>query len=346
MTLLEKYNKKDADYKTPQSCVSAFFRPTCTYPRGQHTPPASLRAGVCASPLGNVAISRGESSSLVDHDSRKLRKAQARILPGGFVVRQFIGCSVPPVDGGQRGVIDGFSLDSRRRLRLKLMGVDWSSVDLLWVTLTYHKEWGVEFNDWKDDLENYIKRLKSSWAGYVGLFWRLEFQSRGAPHFHILLAFRPGICPTESAFVAWSGLAWAGVIGGADDCHLVKHGSRVVSVSRAKGLGILLGYLVKEMGKTKQASRNSGTGTGRMWGVRGAIPMTSIADVEFKTQADFDEFCKRVNVAGRGVSKYWENISTAWSGFVLLGDGLDMVSLLEGLDIEFVPCDSRETVAV
>lgn len=306
-----------------------------------HTPETALAGSACESPLGNVAISHRGLSGCIDHDVRKLRKAQARILPGGFQVKQFQGCSVVPANHGDRGVIDGFSLDSRRRLRLKLMGVDWSSVDLLWVTLTYHKEWASDFDGWKTDLDNYIKRVIRNWSSYVGLIWRLEFQARGAPHFHILLGFKKGFSPKSSIFGAWSGSAWAAVIGGLNDRHLVKHGCRVCEVSRVNGLGVLLGYLVKEMGKTKQSRRVAGSGTGRMWGVRGDIPTTTIADVQFKTQADFETFIKRVNAAGAGQSRYWENITSSWSGFCLLGDGLDMIDLLIGLDVEFVPTDAR-----
>lgn len=320
------------------------FRPTP--PRGgQPTPADAPAAAACADPFSNEVISRAGHIPVVDHSKRKLRQARLRILPGGMVVRQFQGCSIVPPRSSVRGVIDGFSLDSRRRLRKKLMSVDFASTDLLWVTLTYHKSWGASFKDWKADFENYIKRMLKTWPEYQGLMWRLEFQERGAPHFHFLISFPKGKRPAAASFQMWSSHSWADVIGGPEDQDLLIYGSKVIEVCNSRELGKLLGYLVKEMGKVTQGigDRN---GTGRMWGVRGSLPMIAIADVQFKSEADFAEFCRRVNVAGRGVSAFWEKISPAWSGFCLLGDGLDMISLLDGIDVEFLPCDNRELVSV
>lgn len=278
-----------------------------------------------------------------DHDQRS-SCPRAKVLPGGFVVKHFKGCSRVPTVNGFRGEIAGFSLDSRRRLRMKLMAIDWQACDWLWVTLTYHNTWSEEPDEWKTNVQTWFKRLIRAWRNYSGLVWRLEFQKRGAPHFHLLVGFKRGAAPKAAAFQAWSRQAWAEILDGADDKHLVKHGCRVCEVCDYQNMGALLGYLVNELGKVQQQSRKNEMGislpTGRVWGVKGDLPMVSIADIDFADEVEFEKFIKRVNERSVIDGDYFSKITTNWSGFVLMGDGLVMLEMLDGLNYSIRPSDA------
>jgi len=257
-------------------------------------------------------------------------------LPGGLVARHFAG--VPGcLGGGDRGCVHGFSVGSRRRLRRKLLEIDWSVVECSWLTVTYHLRWG-DWRDWKRDLQAFAKRLMRRWGnGLLGWVWRLEFQERGAPHFHVILLWRQGYRLPKGVLQAWSSRSWGQVIGTEHDLDAQRHGVRVEDVGPGRGgLGRLLGYLVSEMGKVRQCrlvDRESGEllATGRVWGVVGGVPMR--LGVQFDlSESGWSALIARVNAKGREVrSWYLSSISENWSGFTLLGSWSELETMLEGL---------------
>lgn len=92
--------------------------------------------------------------------------------------------------GGRRGVISEFSRQSRKRLldkfaRLNPVSVRGSRSVGLFLTLTYPGEYPSPIEA-KRDLDVFLKRVRRRFPGASGV-WRLEFQKRGAPHFHIIL---------------------------------------------------------------------------------------------------------------------------------------------------------------
>lgn len=221
-----------------------------------------------------------------------------------------------PGDGVTRGIVRGFSADSRRRLRIRLMEVPWDELDSYWVTLTYHQRWGEDWQSWKADLRRFRKRLQRAWAP-IGGFWRFEFQRRGAPHFHLVISWGRSGGPDRAVFRAWVRAAWSAVTGESENRAHLAHGTQTVKVDRTdKGhLGKLMGYLVKEMSKTKQAE---GQPTGRQWGRFGDLPARTIAEVEL-TDEGYCELARRVADQGKGW--FADSLSGKWSGFVCLGDG-------------------------
>jgi hypothetical protein len=94
---------------------------------------------------------------------------------------------------GKAGIkkqIQGFSAKARYNLAKELSRICWD-VEPAHITLTYGKTYPKS----KEHLEALRKWLER--RGYYGV-WRLEFQERGAPHYHILLGgFSPG---QENAF--------------------------------------------------------------------------------------------------------------------------------------------------
>lgn len=100
---------------------------------------------------------------------------------------------LPPGSGGKRGIIKGWSAESRRRLREFLLTHEPDS-DIYAVTLTVPgnvitpEQWRMLFN-------SFMSFLKLSGVGAV---WRLELQKRGQPHLH-MIATAPSSRPTRGA---------------------------------------------------------------------------------------------------------------------------------------------------
>jgi len=269
---------------------------------------------------------------VVDH---RARRVDPHIVAhaSGWSVRAFSGSSgVGPGPGGVRGVVCGFSVESRRRMRVKLMQVDWSAVDCMWVTLTYHEDWGADWRDWKADLRAFEARLDRRWP-HMGDVWRLEFQQRGAPHFHMIVCWDKGRRPDAGIFGRWVRAAWGAVIGTVVGRRVVdmaawRHGTSAVAVrvQGPDGVGKLLGYVLKDMAKVDQGgvvNRDTGEvmATGRVWGVRGTLPTVSDETIEFESDEGYQKFLARLNEHGRSIgSWYLASVSEVWPGFVVLGD--------------------------
>ena len=110
------------------------------------------------------------------------------------------------IGGGKRGEVGGFSAASRRRLlqTMARLAPEQAEYPLSLITLTY----GAVFPDAegaKRHLFTFWKRVRR-WAEGVGGVWRLEFQARGAPHFHLI--FYGPYVPKE-LIQGW----WGAVIG-------------------------------------------------------------------------------------------------------------------------------------
>jgi len=86
--------------------------------------------------------------------------------------------------GGQRSEIKGLSKGSRRRL-VHLINSLGETNEAFFVTLTM-REATENFKQWKQWLNRTLTALRYSFPNLSGI-WRLEFQKRGTPHFHLLL---------------------------------------------------------------------------------------------------------------------------------------------------------------
>lgn len=81
----------------------------------------------------------------------------------------------------KRGTVQSFSVASRRRLQRLLSCLRWSELgDAAFVTLTYHD---VPPN-WLENFRAWLQQLRRQKIKYI---WRLEWQRRGAPHWHLIL---------------------------------------------------------------------------------------------------------------------------------------------------------------
>jgi len=123
------------------------------------------------------------------------------------------------------------------------------------VTLTYGATWPTDGRRVKNDWRAFTERMRR--AGYFAkesIIWFLEFQTRGAPHFHFLAT---GWIPKQ--FVAD---AWAAVSGG-----IAKACSRVEGLKHPEAAGA---YAAKYAAKNEQkAVPPEYKDVGRFWGIAG-----------------------------------------------------------------------------
>lgn len=110
-------------------------------------------------------------------------------------------------DGGDEpeGIIRGWSARSRARMVATMAELDLAP--LLWaegapamVTLTYPGDWERVAPDGpttKAHLRTFFERYKRAWGEPWRGIWKLEFQRRGAPHYHLLMVPPSGLAGTQ-----------------------------------------------------------------------------------------------------------------------------------------------------
>lgn len=196
------------------------------------------------------------------------------ISPAGFA-NFYIGGSLvkfskpkvtsEPKEPGIRGKA-GFSAGSRRRLMRKLGMIKRSAIPVF-VTLTYPAVYSSDPVRWKRDFDVFCKRLQRRFEK-IALVWKLEFQKRGAPHYHLM------VWGADYAnLLAFCSSAWYQVVGSLDEKHF-RAGVRVEKIRSIRGV---FSYASKYLGKTEQVIQ----GVGRFWGVRGEenIPWADLVQV-------------------------------------------------------------------
>ena len=261
--------------------------------------------------------------------------------------------NVKGTGGGKRGSIHGFSRHSHRRMVCLLQRIGWRGQGAFFVTLTYpDASRGQEWQESKTHLRLGRQRLQRRW-GYrlKGGLWRLEVVPRksgehvGAmmPHYHVVLFWRDDFGPDLDAFREWVSRSWYETVNSGDAKHL-QAGTQVVRARNRGGAetGKLLTYLSKYLGKIAPKmliDKTSGEilQTGRIWGQFGDLPTVTIAALRM-TYPAYCELCERVATLGRAVgSWYLGAITERWRGFAVLGDGLALLELFDGIDgVEFI----------
>jgi hypothetical protein len=131
------------------------------------------------------------------------------------------------------------------------------------ITLTYHEVWSEDPAVWKHQLEAFRKRLERRYGKFSAI-WRLEYQRRGAPHFHLMCFFwthqgRPGLLPFLRDDV---GPLWWEVTGRTSEAHL-QAGTRCELPRSWKGANVYLSKYMTKLEKLVPGAKPPG----RFWGV-------------------------------------------------------------------------------
>jgi len=197
-------------------------------------------------------------------------KHRMRVGPG--IVRLHSGWrhSASKPGGGARGPITAFTEGSRRRMEIRFRESEWPMHRLLlFVTLTWPGFFSADPQDWKRALRAWIAAYERAWGPLITI-WVLEFQLRGAPHFHLAIAGPKGVSIEEMR--AWNAETWYRIAGHGDERHLRQH-QKPGHCKKARSVNELLGYLQKELRKSRQKElpawlTERDEGAGRWWGMR------------------------------------------------------------------------------
>jgi len=196
--------------------------------------------------------------------------------------------------GGKRQAITEFSPQSRFRLLhwVKNCEVDFKSM----LTLTYPAEFPTNGRRVKGHFKALRKRLLRRFPQFRGIWW-LEFQLRGAPHFHILsnidlrdcgdlleLRRRDRVCYVNKEIWLWLSRAWFEIVASGDQKHL-RAGSCWEVIDNEDGA---IRYAAAHASKPKQKQvPEDFQNVGRFWGGIG-IKMPTGRGIEASTYDVFD----------------------------------------------------------
>lgn len=168
-----------------------------------------------------------------------------------------------PVDGPlpchvvTRGPVREFSRQARKRCMQYFATIDEDVVRTrcTFITLTYHDDWGGDARDWHRDINTFLVWLLRSYPR-AGVVWRLEFQDRGAPHWHLLVVNAAHI-PYVDVTRVWGGIAHT---------ESRYHGDYATKVEGVRSWKQACFYIGKYVAKVNDCP--SRLPTGRCWGVR------------------------------------------------------------------------------
>lgn len=182
---------------------------------------------------------------------------------GLLVVRDVHRTQPPRFVGSTRGGISAFSPGSALRLRryLRECVAEYSVM----VTLTYPCGYPSDGRTVKEHLRRFLQEYRRecyrsgcderAWSA----FWFLEFQGRGAPHFHIFA--------TDGVRKEWVSQTWFRIVGSEDLRHL-RAGTKIESIR--EGRRGIVSYAAKYAAKNEQKQvPEDYEHVGRFWGVSG-----------------------------------------------------------------------------
>lgn len=271
------------------------------------------------------AVAGGEAPSLDNGDKsgRSPVAGVVKFMPGGMKVSvRKPGGSMPV--GGKRGIVKGFSRQSRARLIELVMALALSAVAApgkgarvgraFWITLTYADMPG-DRGAIKAQLRAFRHRLERSGLPAFGAVWKLELQARGVPHYHLIVVFESEVKWRDVADfvrVAWYELT----------------GAKVVDVQTVYGdTGRLMRYLSKYMGKVW----SSDEAWGRVWGVwnEDKLPWGDTASLEF-SKVQLVAFLRLLRRWGRS-SVFLRKRTLHTGGGLVFGEPGRLAVLLRGV---------------
>lgn len=192
---------------------------------------------------------------------------------------------------------------------------------------------------WHEKAKAFRRRLEREYGDrFMGAVWKKEFQARGAPHYHLVVFFRPGRGPDPNHFARWVAGAWNEVVE-PGDVHNLRHGARVQKVTNRSGsqMRALMRYLGKYMAKQFMGcidDQGELLPVGRIWGIWGEVPAEVMADVRIGFM-EHVALCRRLRKWGKK-SRYLSGITPGRNGFRVLYDGQLLSQLLDGLRHEFI----------
>ncbi len=208
-----------------------------------------------------------------------------------------------------REPVISWSDKSRSKMVERLATLDYSPFEisdslLAFITLTYPADWLAVVPtaaSAKKHFHSLRKRFERQFHRPFYAVWKMEFQRRGAPHFHLLAPVPSGV-----GFAEWLSHAWANAVKHPDPLQRANHLIAGTGVDRAKGLNAdtaqrISYYFSKHSSANKGVKEYQNTppkewveagSVGRFWGYWGLEPLTREAIVS-ETHALFISRCLR-----------------------------------------------------
>ena len=224
-------------------------------------------------------------------------------FPGGQLiqVKQPRGKGSSTKDISVRGNVIGFSFRSRRRLMNLVASLERKNLPIF-VTLTYPEIFPTALGS-KRDLKVFIQRSIRIWPD-LGYIWKLEFQKRGAPHYHLL----------EWGVELYDALKsidkiWYEVCGTNDPKHLLA-GTRVEKIQNYNGV---MKYASKYLGKIIEEEIPEGTG--RIWGKGGKIPIAKSEEYSIEdsgTHQVLRRLRRRIKTKNKNIRSFYLPYPERW----------------------------------
>lgn len=212
-------------------------------------------------PRPRIVISAGafaiEAPDLARRERRYERAEKARQLDVDVAATYLARGEDVPERVPSREIV-GWSRKSRANMVRALCELDY--VPMLadpgrlpaMVTLTYPGEWltvAPNGKAAKGHLQAFRRRYEKAWGEPLRAVWKLEFQRRGAPHFHLLLVPPHGLSRTPGTraraaahagagrpFREWLSAVWADIVGHPDQDERDRHLRAGTGVDYAEGL--------------------------------------------------------------------------------------------------------------
>lgn len=183
---------------------------------------------------------------------------------GNLFIAKQTSKTVPRAYSGVRGNVVGFSAGSGIRMRRYLRECKPEYRHM--VTLTYPFAYPTNGTETKNHLRRFLQevqrwdaRTKPEASARHSAFWFLEFQERGAPHYHIFFNRAPD--------KSWVSQRWYDIVGSDDIRHLYA-GTRTERLTQ--GRSGTISYASKYAAKLVQKVAPPGfENVGRFWGVYG-----------------------------------------------------------------------------
>lgn len=174
-------------------------------------------------------------------ETNKVFQYNVQLSPGSIrVSRQSLGLSPQRPNYVPKSAIVNWSAKSRAGMVARLLTLDYSSMmsnvnrPPAMITLTYPNEWQSLVPDGataKKHLRLFQKRFAYEFKQPLVGCWKLEFQRRGAPHFHILC-----VPPVGVHFRTWLSETWTEIVNPLNTDERQKHLSAGTGLDYAEGL--------------------------------------------------------------------------------------------------------------
>jgi len=191
----------------------------------------------------------------------------------------------------RRGYINSFSSRSRKRLKFLLRNT--ANIWKVFICLTYPQEFPIDISESKKHLNAFLQFLRNKKAKYI---WKMEFQNRGAVHYHIFV---------DKYISKYDiSLRWFNIVGSGDVKHL-QAGTRVEYI-KCRGLvfSYIQKYATKQVDIPKEVSN-----VGRFWGCsRGLL----VYEVLGSLQGTYIYISRKLRMLRRLVYSQFRNIGIRW----------------------------------